>query len=134
MATTHLEIVTPEGRIYEDDVECVVIPGIEGELGILPMHAPLMTKVLPGELTIHKGTHVIHLAVGEGFLEVTQARVSVLTDMAIKESDIDESAVEVAIRRAQEAMANDQVSDDEMVAARAVLQKSFAQLRVKRRR
>ncbi len=134
MATTHLEIVTPEGRIYGEDVESVVVPGVSGELGILPMHAPLMTKILPGELTIHKGSHIIHLAVGEGFLEVTQTRVSVLTDMAIKESDIDESAVEVAIRRAHEAMAKDQISDEDMVAAKAILQKSLAQLRVKRRR
>jgi F-type H+-transporting ATPase subunit epsilon len=134
MATLHLEIVTPECRAYADDVNSVVVPGIEGELGILPMHEPLMTQILPGELRVQKGDEELHLAVGEGFLEVTQTRVSVLTDMAIKESDIDENAVEAAIRRAEESLQKEQMAGEELAAVQASLQKSLAQLRVKRRR
>ena len=134
MQTLHLEIVTPEMRAYSDAVESVVLPGIEGELGILPMHIPLMTQIVPGELRVEKDGHVIHLAVGEGFVEVTQTQVRVLTDMAIKEADIDESAVEAAIRRAEESMSREQMSSEELASVQASLQKSFAQLRVKRRR
>jgi F-type H+-transporting ATPase subunit epsilon len=134
MATLHLEIVTPECRAYADDVDSVVVPGIEGELGILPMHEPLMTQILPGELRVQKGDELLHLAVGEGFLEVTQERVSVLTDMAIKESDIDENAVEAAIRRAEASLKEEKMAGEELAAVQASLQKSLAQLRVKRRR
>lgn len=134
MATLKLEIVTPECVAYSDDVDSVVVPGIEGELGILPMHVPLMTRVLPGELRVQKQGKEIHLAVGEGFLEVTQERVAVLTDMAIKESDIDENAVLAAIQRAEESMRGENLGAEELATVQASLQKSLAQLRVKRRR
>jgi F-type H+-transporting ATPase subunit epsilon len=129
-----LEIVTPEAKIYSAEVESVVVPGVEGELGILPQHVPLMTKLLPGELRVSKGGEELRLAVGEGFVEVTPDKVSVLTDMAIKETDIDESAAEEAMRRAQEALSNQQMGSEELATVQAALQKSLAQLRVKRRR
>lgn len=134
MAKLRLEIVTPERIAYSDEVDSVVVPGIEGELGILPMHVPLMTQLLPGELKVQKDGKQLHLAVGEGFLEVTQETVSVLTDMAIKEEDIDESAVEAAIQRAEESLQNDQLGAEELATVQASIQKSMAQLRVKRRR
>lgn len=135
MATLRLEIVTPEAKTYSDDVDSVVIPGAEGELGILPQHVGLMTQILPGELRITKGGEETRLAVGEGFAEVTGDKVSVLTDMAVRESDIDENSAEEAMRRAEEAMKNqDKMSDEEHAAVKAALQKSLAQLRVKRRR
>lgn len=134
MSKIHLEIVTPEGRVYAEDVDTVVIPGIEGELGILPQHVPLMTRILPGELTVFNNGHKVHLAVGEGFLEVTQTRISVLADMAIKEEDIDESAVEVAIRRAEESMQREDLDSEDLARVQATLQKSLVQLRVKKRR
>lgn len=134
MATLRLEIVTPESMTYSDDVDSVVIPGIEGELGILPQHVPLMTKLAPGELRVMKGGQEELLAVGEGFVEITQTSVSVLTDMAVKESDIDESLAEEAVRRAEEAMKSDQIGDEENAAVQAALLKSLAQLKVKRRR
>ena len=81
MATLRLEIVTPETRAYSDDVDMVVIPATEGEIGVLPMHVPLMTQITPGELVVLKGNQTLHLAIGEGFVEVTQERVNVLTDM-----------------------------------------------------
>lgn len=134
MATLRLEIVTPEAKIYSDDVDSVVIPGSEGELGILPQHVGLMTQLLPGELRILQNGSESRLAVGEGFVEVTGEKVSVLTDMAVPESDIDETAVEEAIRRAEAAMKEEHLDDEGHAAVQAALLKSMAQLRVKRRR
>ncbi len=134
MATLRLEIVTPESKTYSDDVDSVVIPGAEGELGILPQHAGLMTQLLPGELRITKNGQESRLAVGEGFVEVTGEKVSVLTDMAVPEHDINESAAEEAIRRAEAAMKDEHLDAEGLAAVQASLQKSLAQLRVKRRR
>lgn len=134
MATLRLEIVTPEARTYSDDVESVVIPGAEGELGILPQHVGLMTQLLPGELRITKNGEETRLAVGEGFVEVTGEKVSVLTDMAVPELDIDESAAEEAIKRAEAALNDEHLGEEGHAAAQAAMLKSLAQLRVKRRK
>ncbi len=133
-ATLHLEIVTPEKLAYSSDVESVVIPAVEGEMGELPMHIPLMTQIHAGELVITKGGHKEYLAVGEGFVTVTQTRVNVLTDMAIEWEHIDEGAAEAAIKRAQEALAKKELGGEESAAVQAALSKSLAQLHVKRRR
>ena len=132
--TLRLEIVTPEAKTYSDNVESVVIPGVDGELGILPQHVALMTQLLPGELRIMKDGQETRLAVGEGFVEVTGETVSVLTDMAVPESDIDESAAEEAIRRAESAMKEEHLDEEGLANVQASLLKSLAQLRVKRRR
>lgn len=129
-----LEIVTPEAKTYSDTVDSVVVPGIEGELGILPHHVPLLTQIQPGELRVSKDGKETNLAVGEGFVEVTGERVIVLTDMAIEESAIDADAAEEAIRRAEQAMAGEKLSDEEYAATSAALQRSLALVRVKRRR
>lgn len=129
-----LEIVTPEEKTYSDDVDSVVIPGIEGELGVLPMHSPLMTQLEPGELRVLKGGKELRLAVGEGFVEITPEKVAVLTDMAVKESDIDEAAAEEAIRRAEKAMAGEKLSNEEYAANNGALLRSLALIKVKRRR
>jgi F-type H+-transporting ATPase subunit epsilon len=129
-----LEIVTPEAKTFSDNVDSVVIPGVEGELGVLPMHAPLMTLLEPGELRVMKNGEETRLAVGEGFVEVTQEKIAVLTDMAVKESDIDESAAEAAIKRAEEAMRNERLSDEEQATTKAALMRSLALVKVKRRR
>jgi F-type H+-transporting ATPase subunit epsilon len=134
MATLKLEIVTPETRAYSDNVDLVVLPGVEGEMGIYPMHVPLMTQITPGELVVTKGRETHHLAVGEGFVEITQTHVSVLTDMAIEAKQIDESLVEAAVKRAQERLTEGNLGDEEVAAVQAALQKSLAQLHVKRRR
>jgi F-type H+-transporting ATPase subunit epsilon len=130
----HLEIVTPEQKVYSDDVDSVVIPGVEGELGVLPQHVPLMTQLLPGELRVIKGGEELRLAVGEGFVEISADKVAVLTDMAIKESEIDEFAAEEAVRRAENAMNDHKLGDEEYATVKASLQKSLAMVRVKRRR
>jgi F-type H+-transporting ATPase subunit epsilon len=134
MATLKLEIVTPEAKIYSEDVSSVLVPGAEGELGVLPEHMPLLTQLAAGELRIVKDGQESVLAVGEGFVEITPTSVSVLTDMAVAESDIDETAAEAAIKRAQEALKDDQISDEDMASAQAVMMKSLAQLKVKRRK
>ena len=132
--TLRLEIVTPDNRAYAEDVEMVVLPGVEGEMGILPMHVPLMTQIKPGELVVTKNGETLHLAVGEGFVEVTQERVNVLTDMAIDERQIDEAAAEAAVKRAEESLASGEHGSEEAAAVQAALAKSLAQLHLKRRR
>ena len=129
-----LEIVTPEAKTFSDNVDSVVIPGVEGEIGVLPLHAPLMTLLEPGELRVMKNGEETRLAVGEGFVEVTQEKIAVLTDMAVKESDIDESAAEAAIKRAEEAMRGERMSDEEQATTKAALMRSLALVKVKRRR
>jgi F-type H+-transporting ATPase subunit epsilon len=89
-ATLKLEIVTPEAKIYSEDVDMVTLPGIEGEMGIYPMHIPLMTQIAHGEIIARKGGVDHYLATGEGFVQITGDRVAILTDMAIKADDIDE--------------------------------------------
>ena len=135
MATLKLEIVTPEKLAYSDDVDSVVLPAVEGEMGVLPMHIPLMTMIKPGELVVKKGNTETSLAVGEGFVTINQTSVKVLTDMAIEWEAIDESAAEAAVKRAQEAIASKhELGGEEPAAVQAALAKSLAQLHVKRRR
>ena len=131
-ATLKLEIVTPEAKIYSEDVDMVTLPGIEGELGVYPMHVALMTEIVSGELIARKGGKDHILAIGEGFVEITGDRVAVMTDMAIKSDDIDESKAEEARRRAEARLA-EKLSDEESATVQAALAHSLAQLKVKRR-
>src|SRR5215210_5880555 len=132
-ATLKLEIVTPEATAYSEDVEMVTLPGVEGELGVYPNHVPLLTTLNPGELRVLKGGQEIFLAIGEGFVEITGTSVSVLTDMALDVSAIDESAAEDAVARAKAAMKED-LGSEEIASVQAALSKAMAQLHVKRRR
>jgi F-type H+-transporting ATPase subunit epsilon len=133
MATLHLEIVTPEARTFSGEAQMVVVPGVEGEIGILPDHMPLMTQINPGELryTTTEGEHF--LAVGSGFLEVLPDRVSVMTDMAVAEAEIDEKAAEEAVARARKEIAEKALAGEELAFVQASLLRSLAQLHVKRR-
>jgi F-type H+-transporting ATPase subunit epsilon len=133
MATLNLEIVTPEARTFSGEVQMVIAPGVEGDLGILPEHMPLMTQIHPGELRITTADGEIYLAVGEGFLEVLPDRVSVMTDMAVVEADIDEKAAEEAVARAQKELSEKVLAGEEHAFVQAALLKSLAQLKVKRR-
>jgi F-type H+-transporting ATPase subunit epsilon len=130
-----LEIVTPEARVYSDTVDTVVIPTMEGEIGILPGHIPLVAQVGAGELRATKGGVTQLLVVGGGFAQVTGEKVSVLADSAINEEKIDEHAVEAAMKRAADALK----SKDSLVAAEVerlegIVRFSVAQLLVKKRR
>lgn len=134
MATLKLEIITPEGIAYSDDVEMVLIPAELGEMGVYPMHVPLMTRINPGELAVTQKGELTYLAVGEGFAEITQTNVRVLVDMAIEERHIDETAAEAAVERAQKAIREGLLANQEVAAAQVALLKSMAQLKVRRRR
>ena len=96
-----LEIVTPEARVYSDTIDTVVIPTVDGEIGILPGHIPLLTQVADGELRVTKGGKDIFLAVGNGFAQVEGDKISILAERAITEEKIDEAAVEEALNRAE---------------------------------
>jgi len=132
-ATIKLEIVTPEAKIFSDDVDMVTLTGTEGEMGILPMHMPLMTELVAGEIVAQKGKETIFLAVGDGFVQVTGDRVAVLADMAINAKNIDEATAEEALRRAQARLA-EKISDEEAVRVQAAVIHATIQLKIKRRR
>tara|TARA_B100001063_G_scaffold53217_1_gene47209 strand:+ start:576 stop:980 length:405 start_codon:yes stop_codon:yes gene_type:complete len=129
-----LDIVTPEKTIFSSTVEDVYLPGSEGEMGVLDMHAALVAPLSPGELRYKKDGKIEELAVGEGFVEVSDNKVSVLIDLAIGEDAIDEAKVEEAMKRAQEALAGENVDNDEMAALQAAIAKSEAMLKLKRKR
>jgi F-type H+-transporting ATPase subunit epsilon len=130
--TIRLEIVTPTATVYSQDVEMVTLPAIEGQMGVLPQHVRLMTQLVPGELIVRKDAHDDFLAVGEGLVEVTNERVSIVTNMAIPIDQIDEAAAEEARQRAA-ARLREKISSEEVASVNASLARSLAQLRVKRR-
>lgn len=130
-----LEIVTPEAKVYSDTIDSVVIPTLEGEVGILPGHIPLVTKVEDGELRVTKGNQTLHLAVGGGFAEIDGDKVSVLAERAITEEQIDEKAVEDALKRAEQAMRDAKHLDpNEFEHLQNLVRFAGVQLAVKRRR
>ena len=130
--TIKLEIVTPQATVYSEDVDMVTLPGVEGQMGILPHHVRLMTQLVPGEVMVRKNGQVRFLAVGEGLVEVTGHRVAILTDMAVATENIDEAKAEEARQRAA-ARLRDKISAAEVASVNASLARSLAQLRVKRR-
>jgi len=131
--TIKLEIVTPEKMIYSGNVDMVTLPGIEGQMGVLPHHVRLMTQLIPGELIINKGGRDSFFAVGEGLVEVTGERVAIVTNMAIPTEQINEAAAEEARQRAA-ARLREKISAEEVASVNASLARSLAQLNVKRRR
>ncbi len=131
-ATLKLEIVTPDAKVYSDDVEMVTLPGVEGEMGIYPNHVPLMTQIAPGEIIVRKGGQEFFLAIGEGFVEITGERVAILADMAIRAENIDEVKAEEARRRAEARLA-EKIDDEETALVQSALAQSLAQIKVKRR-
>ena len=133
MATIKLEIVTPEAKIFSDDVDMVTLTGTEGEMGILPQHMPLMTQLVAGEIIAQKGKDTIFLAVGDGFVQITGDRVAILTDMAIEADNIDEAKAEEA-RQLAEARLAQKITDEEAAHIRAALAHSMTQIKVKQRR
>ena len=132
--TLKLEIVTPEAKIYSEDVEMVTLLGSEGELGIYPNHVPLMTQVHAGEIIVSRGGTEEVLAVGEGFIEVTGNHVAILTDNAANSADIDEAIAEEARRKAEARLAEGDISEEEAKILNQAMLYSAAQIRAKRRR
>jgi len=131
--TLKLEIVTPAGVIYSQDVTMVTLPAAGGELGIYPHHVPLLARIEPGEITVHKGGGEDYLAIGRGLAEITGDSVSIVTDMAVAAKDIDAAKAEEARQRAALRL-QEKLSDEEVATVNASLARSLAQLRVKKRR
>ena len=131
-----LEIVTPEGKAFSDEVSDVVLPGGLGEMDVLPSHSNLVTTLVPGELRYKAKDGSTHeLAIGSGFAEIQGDHVNVLTDMAIGDSQIDEQAVEAALSRAQERLKDTaNLGSEEIAAVEAAIANSLAQLKLKRKR
>ena len=128
-----LEIVTPNAIVYDQDVLMVTMPTVTGQIGVYPMHVPLITQIVPGEIIVqHRDGHEQYLAVGEGLVDVEPDRVSIATDMAIPAEKIDESKAEEARQRAA-ARLEEKLSDEEVASVNASLVRSLAQLQVKRR-
>ena len=125
----HLEVITPERKVYEDDVDMVIAPGSEGYLGILPRHAPLLTILDVGELDIIKGDVRTPFAVSGCFMEVLPNRVTILADTAERADDIEEARAEEARRRAEEQIAQRR-SDQDMALAEAELRRAIIRLKV----
>ena len=128
MATFKLEIVTPEKMVFSGEVSAVLAWGVEGQLGILPHHAPLMTMLQPGDLVIKKGTEEDYLTISGGFLEVRPDKVIVLADACERAEEIDETRAEEAKKRAQEALKEARAPVD-LAAAEASLRRSLARLK-----
>jgi len=131
----HLEIVTPEKTIFSDTVEDVYLPGADGEIGVLNLHAALITSLAPGELRYRKDGKVEELAIGSGFAEAGPDKVSVLTDMALGQDSIDEAAAEEAIKRAEESLTkvDHSVDGEEAAHLQMMIAKNMAKLRIKRK-
>jgi F-type H+-transporting ATPase subunit epsilon len=130
---TRLEIVSAERVVFSDDVDVVVAPGVEGQIGILPHHAPLMTMLLPGELRVRKGGEEFYLAISGGFLEVRPDRVIVLADAAERVEEIDIARAEAAKHRAEERLKHPTPEID-TARAEAALRRALARLQVVQRR
>ena len=133
--TLKLEIVTPESKIYSEDVEMVTLPGSEGEAGIYPNHVPLMTQVQAGEIVVSRDGNEEIVAIGEGFAEVTGEHVALLTDNAANSGDIDEAAAEQAKAKAEQRLQEGgDISEDEARALNQAVLYSQAQIKAKRRK
>ena len=132
--TIRLEIVTPERLVYEDDVDAVTLPGSEGELGVLPHHAPLVSMLGVGELRIRKAGAEDHFAIIGGFLQVRPDRVVVMAETADMASEIDLEKAQEARREAERALESGFHEGADLAAARAALQQALLRIRVAERR
>ena len=126
-----LEIVTGERMVYSDDVDAVIAPGIDGEIGILPRHAALMTMLKPGELVVTKGGQDVLMAVSGGFMEVLPHKVTILADTAERADEIDEARAEEARQRALARLAEAEKSaPEDVLRAQAAMRRAVVRLRV----
>ena len=130
-----LEIVTPEAKVYSDTIDSVVIPTVEGEIGVLPGHIPLLTQIEHGELRVTKGGSSSLLAISGGFAQIDGDRVRVLAEHAITEEKIDENAVEAAMKRAEQQLRETKSMDPhQFEQLQSLVRYSGVQLALKRRR
>lgn len=135
MAKIRLDIVTAERMVYSEDVDEIIVPGVDGELGVLPLHSPLMTILAPGELLIKKDDTEVDLAVSGGFIEVRPDHVIVLADTAERAEEIDIARAEEARKRAEQAKSEvASGSAEAALAAEASLKRALTRLKVARKR
>jgi F-type H+-transporting ATPase subunit epsilon len=129
-----VDIVTAERLVYsEEGVERLIVPGVEGELGVLTLHAPLLTMIQPGVLRIVKGGDEVEMAITGGFIEVRQNRVTILADAAERAEEIDTVRAEEARRRAQRRL-EERASEEDLARAEASLARALARIKVAERR
>ena len=133
MSPIKLDVVTAERVVFSDEVDVILVPGIEGQLGVLPHHTPLMTMLKPGELLVRKNGEEFSLVITGGFLEVRPDRVIVLADAAERVEEIDVARAEEARRRAQERL-KERPPEVDAVRAQAALLRALARLEVVQRR
>ena len=133
MAPMRLEIITAEREVYADDVDIVVAPGVEGQLGILPHHAPLMTALQPGEILVRKDGEPLYLAVTGGFMEVMANKVTILAEACEYSEEINEERAQAAMERARERMQN-RTTDLELERAAISMRRAQVRLNIARRR
>ena len=129
MSSIKLDIVTAERLVYSEEVEAVIAPGVEGQLGILPHHAPLMTTLQAGELRVKGKGEEFSLAISGGFLEVRPDRIIVLADAAERAEEIDLARAEEAKRRAEERLAQS-ITEVDLARAEASLRRALTRLKV----
>lgn len=130
--TLRFEIVTPQATVFSEDVNMVTLPVFEGQIGVYPDHVRLITQVVPGEIIVSQDGGEKYLAVGEGLVDISAKRVSIVTDMAIAAENIDEAKAAEARERAA-ARLREKISDEEVATVNASLARSLAQLHVRRR-
>ena len=133
MGKLNFEIVTAEKIVYSDEIDMLVVPGALGEMALLPMHAPIMTTIQPGELVVRKGSEDVSIFVSGGFLELMNDKVTILADSAERADEIDVARAEAAKKRAEERREL-KVADIDMARAEAALRRSLMRLRVYEKR
>jgi len=133
MATLRLEIITAERQVFSDDVNTVVVPGVDGELGVLPHHAPLITMIKPGEVLVRKDSEETYLFVSGGFLEVRPDKIIILADACERYDEIDIERAEAAKRRAEEGLKTHPPELD-VTQAQAALLRAIVRLKVAERK
>ena len=129
-----VDIVTAERLVFSEDVDIVMVPGVEGEMGILPHHAPIMTMIKPGEVLVRKGSEEYSLAVSGGFLEVKPDHITILADAAERADEIDIARAEAAKKRAEESLKGRTTAVTDLANAEASLRRALARIKVAEKR
>jgi F-type H+-transporting ATPase subunit epsilon len=129
-----IDIVTAERLVFSEDADIVIVPGVEGEMGILPHHAPIMTMIKPGEVLVRKGTEEYSMAVSGGFLEVKPDHITILADAAERADEIDIARAEAAKKRAEESLTGRTAVAQDLANAEASLRRALARLKVAEKR
>lgn len=131
----HLQVITPEKTVFDDDVDKVSLTTFAGQITVLPNHTSLVTTVTPGQLSYIRHQKETFMASGFGFAQIAKNNVKILVDLAAPEEEIEEKKIEEAKKKAEEALAQKHLlSEEEYATAAAELQKALAQLKIKRRR